>query len=267
MRLAAVWLCTCFTLIFSGCSFNQPAAPVREHKSAKRVVKPPPVRPAFYRVRPGDTLFRIAFDQGLEYRQLAAWNGLDDPSQIRVGELLRLKPPVAAKPAPAAPAKAITATVAPARQETATAKPVAAAPVRPPASPEITMPELPDDPPADWVWPAKGTVVGRFEGSAGANGLDIAGPRGSPVLAAAPGRIVYVGAGLRGYGKLIIIKHSPALLSAYGHNERLLVSEGQTVTMGQAIAEMGDSDADRVKLHFEVREYGKPVDPMNYLPG
>jgi lipoprotein NlpD len=242
MARPAVWLATGFCLFLFGCSLNQPAAPVRDYKSAKRAAKPPQARPEFYRVQPGDTLFRIAFDHGFEYRQLAQWNGLDDPARIRVGDLLRLKPPLE-RPAAAA------------------AKPASQA--APPPDP----PELPDTPPGEWVWPAKGQVIKRFEGGAGGNGLDIAGPRGSPVQAAAPGRVVYVGAGLRGYGKLIIIKHNQTLLTAYGHNERVLVIEGQNVKMGQAIAEMGDSDADRVKLHFEIREYGKPVDPMNYLPG
>lgn len=243
MQRLATWLAIGCALLLLGCSFSQPSAPVREVRPAKRSVKPPAVLPDLYQVQPGDTLFRIAFDHGLEYRQLALWNGLDDPSKIRVGEVLRLKPPPAVRTPP----------------------PTAAAPSSPPASMALP-PELPDDPPESWVWPAKGEVIGRFDGTAGANGLDIAGRRGSPVVAAADGRIVYVGAGLRGYGKLIIIKHSKVLLSAYGHNERLMASEGQTVKMGQTIAEMGDSDADRVKLHFEVREYGKPVDPMSYLP-
>lgn len=234
MRLVAV----CLAAALAGCSFSQPAAPVRDLGPAKRSVKPapPPVRPDSYRVQAGDNLFRIALDHGLEYRQLAAWNGLDDPGRIKAGEVLRLKPPVAAAARPGAPVPA-------------------------------AEPELPDAAPEAWAWPAKGELVGRFGAAAGANGLDIAGRRGSPVLAAAAGRVVYVGAGLRGYGKLIIIKHNGVLLTAYGHNERILIGEGQTVRLGQLIAEMGDSDADRVKLHFEIREYGKPVDPMGYLPG
>lgn len=235
MRRWAIWLAACLSIWLAGCSFNQLSAPVREARMARHAVKPPAVMPDWYRVRPGDNLFRIALDHGLEYRQLAEWNRLDDPSVVKAGELLRLKPPAA---------------TAPARQTALAAEP-----------------ETPDETPDEWVWPAQGEVIGRFDGSAGGNGLDIAGPRNSPVLAAAPGRIVYAGAGLRGYGKLIIIRHNKALLSAYGHNERVLVNEGQTVKLGQVIAVMGDSDADRVKLHFEIREYGKPVDPMSYLPG
>ncbi|MFA5083009.1 MAG: peptidoglycan DD-metalloendopeptidase family protein [Hydrogenophilaceae bacterium] len=235
MRRKAVWSALCLSLWLVGCSFNQAPAPVSQARVARHAVKAPAAMPVWYRIRPGDNLFRIALEHGLEWRQLAEWNGLDDASVIRAGELLRLKPREVA---------------APTRQAATTAEP-----------------EAQDAEPAEWVWPAKGEVISRFDSSGGANGLDIAGQRGSPVRAAAPGRIVYAGAGLRGYGKLIIIRHSTAVLSAYGHNERVLVSEGQTVKLGQVIADMGDSDADRVKLHFEIREYGKPVDPMSYLPG
>lgn len=235
MRRKAVWSALCLSLWLVGCSFNQAPAPVGQARVARHAVKPPAALPAWYRVRPGDNLFRIALDQGLEWRQLAEWNNLDDPSVIKAGELLRLKPRADAVPA----------------RQAATA----------------VESEAMDAAPAEWAWPAKGEVITRFDGTAEANGLDIGGLRGSPVRAAAAGRIVYAGAGLRGYGKLIIIRHNKAILSAYGHNERVLVSEGQTVKLGQVIADMGDSDADRVKLHFEIREYGKPVDPMSYLPG
>lgn len=130
-----------------------------------------------------------------------------------------------------------------------------------PVSPQ----EPPESPPDIWIWPSRGTLLTRF-GEGISKGIDIGGPRGHAVQAAASGRVVYAGSGLRGYGKLIIIRHGKTLLSAYAHNARLLVVEGQTVARGQAIAEMGDSDSDRVKLHFEIREYGKPVDPLNYLP-
>lgn len=236
-------------VLLAGCSFSQPPAPVRDARLARHAVKPP-AQPDWYRVRAGDNLYRIALDHGLDYRQLAEWNGLSDAAAIQVGALLRMKPPAArAATTPAAPARspvAVTASV---------------------QKPEAQAPEAPDDAPTQWTWPAKGEVIARFEGGTGANGIDIAGARGSPVRAAAAGRVAYVGAGLRGYGNLIIIKHSQALLSAYAHNERVLVSEGQGVKFGQVIAVMGDSDADRVKLHFEIREYGKPVDPMDYLPG
>jgi lipoprotein NlpD len=123
-----------------------------------------------------------------------------------------------------------------------------------------------DDDRLDWLWPAKGRVIAGFSDSANLKGIDIAGTAGEPVLAAAPGRVVYAGSGLRGYGKLVIIKHNKTYLSAYAHNREILVKEGQQVQRGQKIAEMGNSDADQVKLHFEIRRLGKPMDPARYLP-
>ena len=117
----------------------------------------------------------------------------------------------------------------------------------------------------DWLWPARGVLKGRF-GDGGGKGIDIVGERNTPVVAVAPGRVVYSGSGLRGYGRLLIIKHPGEFLSAYAHNQSMLVKEGDTVSAGQKIALMGDSDSDRVKLHFEVRQYGRPLDPMKYLP-
>ncbi len=123
-----------------------------------------------------------------------------------------------------------------------------------------------DDEGLDWVWPAKGKLVAAFSESATLKGIDIAGAGGDPVLASAPGKVVYAGAGLRGYGKLVIVKHNATYLTAYAHNREILVKEGQSVTRGQKIAEMGSTDADRVKLHFEIRRLGKPMDPLRYLP-
>lgn len=123
-----------------------------------------------------------------------------------------------------------------------------------------------DDENLDWAWPSKGKIVASFNESASLKGLDISGKAGQPVLASAPGKVVYSGSGLRGYGKLVIIKHNKTYLSAYAHNSLILVREGQAVVKGQRIAEMGDSDADQVKLHFEIRRMGKPVDPLKYLP-
>lgn len=241
-----------------GCSFSQPAAPIRDAARHGGHSVRHTARPAVDRVvvQQGDNLFRIAFDHGLDYRQLAQWNGLADPAKIRVGDNLRLTPPRERPPADPPPAAnpALPATNS-------------VAPVVKPAPPANAVEDLADEAPSDWVWPAKGRVVAGFGGRAGTKGIDIAGQQNSPVLAAAPGRVIYVGAGLRGYGKLVIVKHSNILLSAYGHNDRVLVAEGQTVRLGQPIATMGDSDAERVKLHFEIREYGKPVDPMTYLSG
>ena len=127
------------------------------------------------------------------------------------------------------------------------------------------VPEI-DDAKLDWAWPTSGKVTAAFSESANLKGIDISGKAGQPVLASAAGRVVYAGAGLRGYGKLVIVKHNNTYLSAYAHNREILVKEGQQVTKGQKIAEMGDTDADHVKLHFEIRRQGKPIDPAKFLP-
>ena len=127
------------------------------------------------------------------------------------------------------------------------------------------MPEI-DDAKLDWAWPTSGKVIAGFSEGSNLKGIDIAGKAGQPVLASAAGRVVYAGAGLRGYGKLVIVKHNNTYLSAYAHNREILVKEGQQVSKGQKIGEMGDTDADQVKLHFEIRRLGKPIDPAKFLP-
>lgn len=258
-------------------------------------------RPRTHTVQQGETLYGIALEYGQDYRDLAAWNGIAPPYVIRVGQVLRLTPPegeetralppaVPAEPKPlgsggpivlktepkalkqpygeatldgaAKPAakdsEAAMVTPRPeaARAENGTAK--AAEPA--PAGDEG------DEDRVDWGWPARGSLLARFGENGGNKGIDIAGQRGQPVLAAAGGRVIHVGTTLRGYGKLIIIKHNKGYFSVYAHNSEILVKEGQNVVRGQKIAEMGDSDADRVKLHFEIRRLGRPVDPLKYLP-
>ncbi|MBT9567402.1 MAG: peptidoglycan DD-metalloendopeptidase family protein [Thiobacillus sp.] len=163
------------------------------------------------------------------------------------------------------------ATTAASRPEDNPPAPSVSAPAPVPPAPSVPAP-APEPPTASasaavdsWIWPAEGTLTGRF-GAAGGKGIDIVGVRNTPVKAVAPGKVVYSGSGLRGYGQLLIVKHAGEFLSAYAHNETILVKEGDTVAAGQKIALMGDSDADRVKLHFEIRRYGKPLDPLNYLP-
>jgi len=172
---------------------------------------------------------------------------LPDPAHIRSGDLLRLNPPKLAVTTAAIPNK-----------PTVTSRVIK-------SDPTVPADASDEAPPESWLWPSRGLLLARF-GDGLSKGIDIGGVRGYAVQAAAPGRVVYAGSGLRGYGKLIIIRHGKTLLSAYAHNARILVSEGQNVVRGQPVAEMGDTDTDRVKLHFEIREYGKPVDPLNYLP-
>lgn len=239
-------------------------------------------KPGYYTVQAGDTLYRIALDSGQTWRDVQAWNNLANPNVIEVGQVLRISPPVnapapvsagAVMPAPtatgvtASPVTAssvvsrplsATGTVAAAGSVTATVPAPAPAPAPVPAS-------VPSGDAITMIWPAQGTVVSPFD-EAKNKGVGIGGKVGDPVVAAADGRVVYAGAGLRGYGNLIILKHNNTYLTAYAHNQALLVREDQTVKQGQKIAEMGSSDADRVKLHFEVRRNGKPVDPVTFLP-
>ncbi|MDW8335963.1 MAG: peptidoglycan DD-metalloendopeptidase family protein [Tepidimonas sp.] len=252
---------------------SAPAAPAQPAPGSDNAGKP-----GYYTVRPGDTLYRIGLEHGQSWRDLAAWNQLPNPDRIEVGQVLRVVPPTAtpesaapgvatqpvtsaavqprplpAEASPSAPAAAPAATPAPAAAPSS----AAASPTRPaPAAAGETI---------SLVWPARGPILYAFDETRN-KGIGIGGKAGDPVLAAADGRVVYAGSDLRGYGNLIIIKHNNTYLTAYAHNQSLLVKEDQTVRQGQKIAEMGSSDADRVKLHFEVRRQGKPVDPMTLLP-
>ena len=238
--------------------------------------------PGFYTVRPGDTLIRIGLETGQSWRDIAAWNGITNPDRIEVGQVLRVVPPVAvsAAAAGAAPAPgAAGTTAAPVATPTVQGRPLtdpaeAAAAEQPRPAPGVVAPVAAAPAPApaagaaetiSLIWPAAGPVIESFDESRN-KGIGIAGRAGDPVLAAAAGRVVYAGAGLRGYGNLIIIKHNNTFLTAYAHNQALLVREDQMVRQGQRIADMGSSDADRVKLHFEVRRQGRPVDPAAFLP-
>ena len=223
-------------------------------------------KPGFYTVKPGDTLIRIGLDHGQSSRDLARWNSLDNPNRLEVGQVLRVTPPAvlaaAASSRPVTQANATPSALAqPAPAEKASA-PMAPASASAPAA-IAAAPATEDE--IAWIWPTNGPVLAGFD-EVKNKGLDIGGAAGDSVVAAADGRVVYVGAGLRGYGNLIILKHNNTYLTAYAHNQTLLIKEDQTVRKGQKIAEMGSSDADRVKLHFEVRRQGKPVDPAKYLP-
>jgi len=386
-------------LLVAGCSTPRPA-PVEDRAVTRTPPAPPimtgpgastaapvpapaaPAPVATYTVKRGDTLHQIALDNGLDYRELAAWNSIDNVNVIRVGQVLRLAPPgdapvaqespsgvatapsgtaapsgvvttplrtapvveakppasgtpptsAQASPPPSAAASAPSASRAAVagdnvktwpkaikepysdqavRELTLAASAVPAPPdalaMNAPAGPRIeprteTRPEVRSEPPdaktdskgdtkdepkgdakaqprapsatpstsdpdqLDWAWPAKGKIISGFSDTANLKGIDIAGTAGQSVHASAAGRVVYAGSGLRGYGKLIIIKHNATYLSAYAHNREILVKEGQQVSRGQKIAEMGNTDADQVKLHFEIRRLGKPMDPTKFLP-
>ncbi len=278
-------------VLLLGCAAPpQQRAPVAERSpvpATRAAVAPLPPgaenagQPGFYTVRPGDTLIRIGLETGQSWRDIAAWNGITNPDRIEVGQVLRVVPPetaLAARPVVAAPAPSAAGTTAapvatPSVQGRALTDPAppAAAPEPARAAPGVAAAAPAPAPAAatadtiSLIWPAAGPVIEAFDESRN-KGIGIGGRAGDPVLAAAAGRVVYAGAGLRGYGNLVIIKHNNTFLTAYAHNQSLLVREDQVVRQGQRIAEMGSSDADRVKLHFEVRRQGRPVDPATFLP-
>jgi len=385
-RFRAMTMLAVAAFVVTGCATHRPApvedrtlgrgAPVAAPSAQPPIATPEPPPAATYTVKRGDTLHQIALDNGLDYRELAAWNNLENVNKIYPGQVLRLtapgsepsrtivaapspgsaqdatsgvvtaplrtppaigesKPPASAPAAAAPPApppstvaaaegtlktspKAVkmpyseqavrelelAASAGPAPRNATTASSTSETKTEPrnaaaPASPNVAMANsaaataspAPSSSPANasssgrasspvpdasgaaasddqlvWAWPAKGRIVSGFSETANLKGIDIAGTAGEPVRASAPGRVVYAGNGLRGYGKLIIIKHNNTYLSAYAHNRDILVKEGQQVTRGQKIAEMGNTDADQVKLHFEIRRHGKPMDPTKFLP-
>ncbi|UVW27651.1 peptidoglycan DD-metalloendopeptidase family protein [Massilia sp. H6] len=283
--------------LLAGCTSATRQAPVVERTSPpSSQARPGPAGAdeskddrGMHTVRRGDTLLRIALDHGQNYRDLVAWNNLADPDDIKVGQTLRVAPPergersasVQTQPVPAPPAATpprktvpradkqvyTDANVASVQRESGAR--VEPAPAVTPAAPAIVPGSIvtaSDDQKLSWMWPSDGRIVATFD--EGRNkGIDIAGKAGQQVVAAGAGKVMYAGSGIRGYGNLVIVKHSNSLLSAYAHNRKIVVKEGDNVAKGQMIAEMGDSDADSVKLHFEIRQQGKPVDPSRFLPG
>jgi lipoprotein NlpD len=287
------------SITLAGC-FSQQPAPVGERGSPTAQARTQPGGPGYYTVKRGDTLYAIAREHGLTYRDIAAWNYITNPDSISEGQILRVIPPatdgggaVVTTPVgsgggvetrsldspPAAAAaddglkreprvgKEAYSDAAYARLS-AGAMPQAAETKSEPANAQNSAPTPapaagPDDVP--WLWPSAGKVIAPFNDPAN-KGIDFAGKIGDPVLAAGEGKVVHVGSALRGYGELIIVKHNATFISAYAHNSKILVKQGQQVARGQKIAEMGNTDADTVKLHFEIRKQGKPVDPAQYLP-
>lgn len=310
-KQALCWGALAMTVFVTGCATPAASgrrAPVMEYGADKKPVPaaqiPPAKRPVMdsdyetvtriYVVQKGDTLYSIAFLNGVDYRDVAEWNKLDNPAAIKIGQALQLRIPVAVPPSQAGASRPVMDSQVAEQTVTksypkvgklaytdralaqaerlqneppgaATATPVAAA-----SAPVKYVPaaarEPDDEEPLEWSMPTSGKVVAGFSEGDNRKGVDIVGQRGQAVVASAPGKVVYSGSGLRGYGKLIIIKHNKTYLSAYAHNDQILVKEGQNVGKGQKIAEMGSSDANQVELHFEIRKFGKPVDPAKYLP-
>jgi lipoprotein NlpD len=302
--LAAMWLAGCASGIKPRAPVEDRSASTARPAVSSPTPAPAPVpespkpsmglenagKPGYYTVKSGDTLIRVGLESGQNWRDLQRWNNLDNADRIEVGQVLRVVPPgqdpnaTAARPVtpsrtenrpiearPLPPAAAVAGSVATSPTSAGSVASAAAAaaastqptPVAAPA-PAPVVAGSDDD--LNWVWPAQGPIVAAFDESRN-KGLAIGGKTGDAVIAAADGKVVYAGSGLRGYGNLIIVKHNETYLTAYAHNQALLVREDQTVRRGQKIAEMGSTDADRVQLHFEIRRRGKPIDPARLLPG
>ncbi|HSI46878.1 MAG TPA: peptidoglycan DD-metalloendopeptidase family protein [Ideonella sp.] len=292
----STWLALVAVTTLAACTTTKNQAPVEDRGAGRgsaaysasaaadpsrtgSVVPPAEARPGTYIVKPGDTLMRIALESGQAWRDLARWNGMDNPNVIEVGQVLRVVPPgqepgaaatkpvatakVETRPLDGKPASAPASGAASGAQPPASGAGMAAPPTGTGSAAAAAAAASDDD--VQWAWPAAGGVITGFDDTK-SKGLAIGGKAGDPVLAAADGRVVYAGSGLRGYGNLIIVKHNATYLTAYAHNQTLLVKEDQAVRKGQKIAEMGNSDADRVQLHFEIRRQGKPIDPAKLLP-
>lgn len=272
-------------LVLIGCG-SKPLqrAPVEDRSvvssKAAAEAKSPPVKvpapvenankPGYYTVKPGDTLIRIGLETGQSHVDIARWNAIANPNLIEVGQVLRVVPPASAssssdtvtiaisKPVTSSSVQAMPLPNTAAKPSSSASAPASA------ASSAAAATSAASDEDMGWVWPNNGPILAGFD-EVKNKGLDIGGSVGDAVVAAADGKVVYSGSGLRGYGNLIILKHNSTYLTAYAHNQTLLVKEDQVVKKGQKIAEMGSSDTDRVKLHFEVRKQGKPVDPSKYL--
>jgi len=293
MIAGAVLAAGALAFLISGCASTKSSAPVVDRASVGQKThaksrKDEDLRPQTYTVQKGDTLYGIALEHGFDYKDIAEWNSIASPYTIRIGQQLKLNTSpqtVVVSPFKAGAVmetrqagedhllktqpKAVKQPYVEQTEKVSTAKaesPDKLAPAELPAEKKEVI-QTEDDERVEWNWPAAGKVIAPFnEASSSGKGLDIGGKSGQSVVAAGPGKVVYSGSGLRGYGKLVIIKHNKTYLSAYAHNHKILVKEGQAVTRGQQIAEMGDSYADQVKLHFEIRRFGKPADPIKYLP-
>jgi lipoprotein NlpD len=246
LAVVAVLLCSCASQKPAPVEDRRARAPERSRPQAQPAQKP--AADGQYTVKRGDTLYSIALENGADYRELAQWNDIDDPAKIRVGQVLKVKPPETQVQVSRArmPEKVET------RPLDSSSPPPKVAPA---PSPEKTV----------FMWPARGKVISPFSEKRN-KGIDIDGRLGDPVVAAAAGRVTYVGTGIPGLGKLVVIKHDNAYITVYAHNRDVLVKEQQSVSRGQKIAELGNSDADRPKLHFQIRKGSAPVDPMLYLP-
>ncbi|MEJ2383053.1 MAG: peptidoglycan DD-metalloendopeptidase family protein [Xanthomonadales bacterium] len=284
MTLLRLLATACLAIgVLTGC--NKTWAPVEDRSAARDAYMS--AADGTYRVRRGDSLHAIAFNFGLDWRQIARWNGIEAPYVIYPDQVLRLGPTAeasrsvtttAARPYPSSSDRVVTreaesrtvdtAPVEPPRSQVpASQQAQETRPTPPPAVKPAPPATISQSDPKAWLWPVEGRLISRFRANdPSRNGIEIGGRDGEAVRAAAAGEVVYSGNGLIGYGELIIIKHSDRMLSAYGHNRTRLVAEGQAVAAGEKIAEMGKDERNRSLLHFEIRRDGTPQDPLRYLP-
>ena len=294
MRAVTTLLAALVLALLGGCATSLNKAPVEDRNARPAAATPAgataPVagveapkllpnaenagKPGYYSVKPGDTLIRVGLESGQNWRDIARWNNIDNPNLLEVGQVLRVVAPgtdtTATTARPVAPTKiearpldgtvSVPTVGASAPTQTATAPVPASTAVVPAASGAAVKDEE-----VAWAWPSAASIATPFDETR-TKGLVFAGKAGDPVFAASDGRVIYVGSGVRGFGNLVIVKHNNTYLTAYAHNQTLLVKEDQVVRRGQKIAEMGSSDAERVQLHFEIRKLGKPVDPARLLP-
>lgn len=250
LGLGILLLLSCLLISLAGCSTNTPYAPVSDR------TKPPKVTWGYHLVRPGETLYSIAWRYGRDFKELAGANRIRSPYIIYPGQKLSLylpskRPATTSKTVKKAPTTTQSTTKSRSSSQRAVTQTQQVAPRGP----------------VKWRWPASGKVIQNYQAQGNVNkGIDISGKLGEPVKSAASGKVVYAGGGLLGYGKLVIVKHSSTYLSAYAHNNKIHVREGDSVVVGQKIAEIGSSGTNREKLHFEIRRNGKPVNPLRYLP-
>jgi len=279
--MKALALVLALVVLAWGCAQSRGPAPVedrRQTRVATPAVKPPTAKApttggapvatadAFYTVKRGDTLYSIALEHGADYREVAQWNSLEDPSKLSVGQVLRVTAPAAQ------PQTGVQVGSAQPGAGKIESRPLGSGPQQQqpqqqqkPAAVAREEPRLLDAQPLQFVWPAKGKVLAGFA-EPRRKGIDIDGKPGDPVTAAASGRVTYVGNGIPGLGKLVVIRHDQGFITVYAHNKDILVKEQQTVTRGQKIAELGSTDSDRPKLHFQIRKGAAAVDPLLYLP-
>jgi len=258
MRIRAIFAVFWLVIFLTGCGGSMPVPVI--NKSPNRLIPPQVI------VKPGESIYSISWLYGLDYLKIAKWNGLKKPFTLQPGQRLALRQ--GATTIAAAPSEPVISQPLPAETGAISAKPSAAPQptnTQPAATPKAAKQAPALSAPSRWQWPADGELIARFSRNSGVNGIRIAGQPGSTISATAAGDVVYVGEGLRGYGKLVIVKHSDKYLSAYAHNRAILVQEGQRIKAGQKIAEMGSSGAERTMLHFEIRVNGKPEDPLKYL--